>query len=248
VRSGAQDQTSHKWLVAATRRAPGDLRESSVEGRSWQNAAISPIGKVGVHETAGSRPVFVDPSGRRGRTVRRLTWAVGTLVGLYAVLVVVALVMPVGLNRLAVPGLGPLLPGPVAAPAQGDEGSDGNPQAAGDAPSAGAPTGRAAQESSTPGSRSGAASTHGTPSSSATRPRASPSATTAPPDPTTRPPRPTGPPSPTTGPTPTAQPSPSATDAPGSSDDAPGRTGVKPTKAPTAPKPTHAPNPRPTKG
>ena len=76
----------------------------------------------------GSRAVFVDPSGRRGRTVRRVTWTLGALVGAYAVLVVVALVVPVGMNRLTLPGLGPLLPGPVA-PAFADQPADPVPPA-----------------------------------------------------------------------------------------------------------------------
>ncbi|MET0788482.1 MAG: hypothetical protein ABWY33_04495 [Cellulomonas sp.] len=75
-----------------------------------------------------SQPVFVDPSGRRGRTVQRVTWTLGALVGAYAVLVLVALVVPVGMNRLTLPGLGPLLPGPVA-PVFADEAGDPVPPA-----------------------------------------------------------------------------------------------------------------------
>ena len=70
-------------------------------------------------------PIFVDPSGRRGRIVRRTSWVLGGLAGAYVVLVLLALIVPAGLGRMTVPGLGPLLPGP-AAPLLSD--SAGSPQ------------------------------------------------------------------------------------------------------------------------
>lgn len=70
-------------------------------------------------------PIFVDPSGRRGRITRRTSWVLGGLAGAYVVLVLLALIVPAGLGRMTVPGLGPLLPGP-AAPSLSD--SAGSPQ------------------------------------------------------------------------------------------------------------------------
>lgn len=63
---------------------------------------------------APPRAVFVDLSGRRGRVVRRICWLFGGLAGAYVTLVLIALVVPAGLGRLTVPGLGPVLPGPAA--------------------------------------------------------------------------------------------------------------------------------------
>ena len=170
--------------------------------------------------------VFVDPSGRRGRTVRRVTWTLGLLVGLYSLLVVVALVLPVGMTRLAVPGLGPLLPGPVA-PALAGPGSGGEPLAPLTTPSAvpsasatGTPTERAA----------------GTSSASSAQPAPPPTTATA---------------APAAEQAPVATPSPSV--APGRSAEAPGQAADNPGNGSTAkpePASTHAavPNPRPTKG
>ena len=62
------------------------------------------------------RAVFVDPTGRRSRVVARTCWVLGALGVAYVALVVVSLLLPPGLGRLAVPGLGPVLPGPAAAP------------------------------------------------------------------------------------------------------------------------------------
>lgn len=62
------------------------------------------------------RAVFVDPTGRRGRVVARTCWALGTLCVAYVALVLVSLLLPPGLSRLTVPGLGAVLPGPAAAP------------------------------------------------------------------------------------------------------------------------------------
>ncbi len=62
------------------------------------------------------RAVFVDPTGRRGRVVARTCWALGSLGVAYVALVLVSLLLPPGLSRLTVPGLGAVLPGPAAAP------------------------------------------------------------------------------------------------------------------------------------
>ena len=113
------------------RRPPGprdwtaDQHVSSDPDPDWQNCAVSDERRGVSSQPGATSAVFVDPSGRRGRTVRRVTWTLGALVAAYAVLVVVALVVPVGMNRLDVPGLGPLLPGPIAPaladPADGDD-------------------------------------------------------------------------------------------------------------------------------
>lgn len=55
--------------------------------------------------------VFVDPSGRRGRAVGRAFGLLSCLASAYVVLVLVSLVVPAGLSRLTVPGLGPVVPG-----------------------------------------------------------------------------------------------------------------------------------------
>ena len=73
-------------------------------------------------------PVFVDPSGRRGRRVRRACWLLGSLAVAYVVAVLLALVVPAGLTRLVVPGLGAVLPGP-AAPELRDAGGSPAPAA-----------------------------------------------------------------------------------------------------------------------
>lgn len=166
------------------------------------------------------RAVFVDPSGRRGRTVRRVMWTLGLLVGLYCALVVLALVLPVGMSRLAVPGLGPLLPGPVA-PALADPGADGAPLAPLTTPS----------------------STPSPTSTAAPAPRVSPTRATAPA--ATAAPTAAAVPVPVATPTPSTEPGRSA-EAPGQSADAPGN---DPTAKPV-PASTHAtvPTPRPTKG
>lgn len=77
--------------------------------------------------TAGNAPgpVFVDGSGRRSRLVRRTCWGLGSLATVYVVAVLLALVVPAGLTRLHVPGLGAILPGPAA---------PGRPQSGGSAP------------------------------------------------------------------------------------------------------------------
>ncbi|MGB8651874.1 MAG: hypothetical protein WCD35_14560, partial [Mycobacteriales bacterium] len=59
-------------------------------------------------------PVFVDASGRRASWFARTCWALGAVMAGYLLLVVVSLVAPPGVTRLAVPGLGRLLPGPGA--------------------------------------------------------------------------------------------------------------------------------------
>jgi hypothetical protein len=69
-----------------------------------------------------TRPVFVDPSGRRHRRVVRTAWLLAGLGAAYVGLVVVSLLLPPSLSRLTVPGLGPVLPGPAAAPLGRDEG------------------------------------------------------------------------------------------------------------------------------
>ena len=56
-------------------------------------------------------PVFVDSSGRRGRWLHRLFVALGLLMSAYVAVVFLALIGPSSLSRLAVPGLGPVLPG-----------------------------------------------------------------------------------------------------------------------------------------
>lgn len=74
-------------------------------------------------EGAGeARAVFVDPSGRRSRMVARTCWVLGTLGVAYIGLVLVSLLLPPGLSRLTVPGLGAVLPGPAAAPLGAVEG------------------------------------------------------------------------------------------------------------------------------
>jgi len=60
---------------------------------------------------AAAGPVFVDSSGRRGRRVRALFWTLGALMAAYVATVVLSLVGAPGLSRLAVPGVGPVLPG-----------------------------------------------------------------------------------------------------------------------------------------
>jgi len=77
-------------------------------------------------EATQQRAIFVDPSGRRGRVVRRTSWLFGCLASTYVVLVLASLVVPAGLGRVTVPGLGPLLPGP-AAPSLRDAGGAAQP-------------------------------------------------------------------------------------------------------------------------
>jgi hypothetical protein len=79
-------------------------------------------------EATEQRAIFVDPSGRRGRVVRRTSWLFGCLASAYVVLVLASLIVPAGLGRLTVPGLGPLLPGP-AAPLLRDAGGAAQPPA-----------------------------------------------------------------------------------------------------------------------
>ncbi len=55
-------------------------------------------------------PVFVDPTGRRERWVRAAAWTVGGLVVSYLALLVVSLVGPPGVLKLALPGVGPIFP------------------------------------------------------------------------------------------------------------------------------------------
>jgi hypothetical protein len=75
-----------------------------------------------------TRPVFVDPSGRRHRRVVRTAWLLAGLGAAYVALVVVSLLLPPSLSRLTVPGLGPVLPGPAAAPLGRDEGEQERPE------------------------------------------------------------------------------------------------------------------------
>ena len=72
-------------------------------------------------------PVFVDPSGRRHRVVVRAAWVLAGLGAAYIGLVVVSLLLPPSVSRLSVPGLGPVLPGPAAAPLAAAEGEDDGP-------------------------------------------------------------------------------------------------------------------------
>ncbi|WP_028048182.1 hypothetical protein [Cellulomonas sp. URHD0024] len=183
-------------------------------------------------QSGASRAVFVDPSGRRGRTVRRIMWTLGALAAAYAVLVVAALVIPVGMNRLAVPGLGPLLPGPAApalgGPAGGDEGSL--------VPASPPPTVTPSPSASVP-ARAPAGTARTVVGTPAPPPPAIPAADAA-----------TAP-----APTPVQASTPgSSAAAPGSSGTAPGQSGHRPGNAPTAkpePASTHAatPTPRPNK-
>ena len=64
-----------------------------------QRAATPPAG-----------PVFLDPTGRRGRRVRVTCYALGALIAPYLVLVVLSLALPAGMLHLDVPGLGPVAP------------------------------------------------------------------------------------------------------------------------------------------
>lgn len=73
-------------------------------------------------------PVFVDPSGRRHRRVVRGAWLLAGLGAAYIGLVVVSLLLPPSVSRLSVPGLGPVLPGPAAAPLAAAEGEDDGPE------------------------------------------------------------------------------------------------------------------------
>ena len=73
------------------------------------------------------RAVFVDPSGRRHRLVARACWALGALVAAYVALVLASLVASPALGRLEVPGLGPVLPGPAAAPLGAAQGRSEQP-------------------------------------------------------------------------------------------------------------------------
>jgi hypothetical protein len=73
------------------------------------------------------RAVFVDPTGRRHRLVARTAWVLAGLGVAYVALVVLSLLLPPSLSRLAVPGLGPVLPGPAAAPLAQAEGEDDGP-------------------------------------------------------------------------------------------------------------------------
>ncbi|MDM7832491.1 hypothetical protein [Cellulomonas edaphi] len=206
-------------------------------------------------ESGSSRPVFVDPSGRRGRTVRRIMWAAGGLCGLYAVLVVVALLLPVGLNRLVIPGLGPLLPGPVA-PALADAGPDSRSPSSLLTPS-GAPSTRSASDDEDASGGGAApqartiATTDRTTAEATARPRATASARP------TRSASPTAPATATPSPAATTTPSPSGTPSatpsarPGASGTAPGHSGDRGGGKPTAkpqPAATKTPHPHPTKG
>lgn len=69
------------------------------------------------------RAVFVDPSGRRGRIVSRICWALGSLGTGYVALVLVALVVPAGSVPLTLPGLGPVVTGPGAPALRNIEGT-----------------------------------------------------------------------------------------------------------------------------
>jgi hypothetical protein len=55
--------------------------------------------------------VFVDLSGRRGRLVGRVFWLLSCLASAYVVLVLLSLIVPAGLSRLAIPGIGTVVPG-----------------------------------------------------------------------------------------------------------------------------------------
>jgi hypothetical protein len=76
---------------------------------------------------AAARSIFVDASGRRGRLLVRVFWVLGAVLAAYVGVVLLALVGPPGLSRLAIPGLGPVLPGPGAAPLRATTGGHGSP-------------------------------------------------------------------------------------------------------------------------
>lgn len=169
--------------------------------------------------------VFVDPTGRRHRRVRRLTWTLALAAAGYVAITLASLVLPVRLDALSLPGLGRLLPGP-AAPLLVDGAGVAQPPAnlltATPTPTAG------------PGAPAGSSATNGGTGGGAVAP--SP-ATTPSGTPTT------GSPSPTTtstpSPTPTSTPSPTpTTTAPGNSGNAPGDPSPRPTHSPT-----HTPSP-----
>ncbi|MEX2288898.1 MAG: hypothetical protein WD794_01050 [Mycobacteriales bacterium] len=90
--------------------------------------AATMVGMAARHARVRTEPVFVDSSGRRSRLVARTCWALGALGVAYVGLIVVSLLLPPGLSRLAVPGLGPVLPGPAAAPLGAAEGEPGGPE------------------------------------------------------------------------------------------------------------------------
>lgn len=78
----------------------------------------------------GSTAVFVDASGRRWRRVRWLGVALAGLLVAYLLLLVAALVGPPALSRIAVPGLGPVLPGPAAGSLGDGRGGSATPREA----------------------------------------------------------------------------------------------------------------------
>lgn len=74
-----------------------------------------------------ARAVFVDPTGRRHRRVVRSAWGLAGLGAASVAVVVVSLLLPPSVSRLSVPGLGPVLPGPAAAPLGKAEGEAAGP-------------------------------------------------------------------------------------------------------------------------
>lgn len=110
-----------------------------------------------------ARHVFVDASGRRQRRLRALGWGAAVLLTAYLVLLGAALVGPPGLARLAVPGLGSVLPetGAAVLGTEDDEESledalsqlpvpTGRPQRATPEPATTTPPGRGATPARTP--------------------------------------------------------------------------------------------------
>lgn len=175
-----------------------------------------------MQQAGEARAVFVDPTGRRGRLVSRTCWAVGALLSLYVALVVVSLLLPPSLSRLAIPGLGPVLPGPAAAPLIGGGGAPQRPDVLLASPSA--------RPSAMPAR------------TAAPFPVARPTVTTAPGAPSD--------PAPTSAPSPSAAPAP-ATRAPGRPSTAPspqsGSQPSRPAAAPSEPpgQAERSPRPRP---
>jgi hypothetical protein len=184
-----------------------------------------------------SSPVFVDPSGRRQRVLRRLGWVLATLIALYLAVMVVSLVASPSLLRLSLPGLGTLFPGSDAPRLSDGESHLRSPGQALSAtsprlPARSGPGGGGAAPGASP-SATGVGHLKNTPTAGPT-PRPSPSVSRTP--------------SPTPSPTVTPSPTPQVTTPP------PKRHG-KPTAHPTPhgtgkptakPTHTHTPNPRKT--
>jgi hypothetical protein len=172
-------------------------------------------------------PIFVDSTGRRGRLVRRICWALGLVMAAYVAVVILALVGPPGLSQLAIPGLGPVLPGSGAPDLRTPTGQHGAPASVLSPRPSVSPRPRTSTATAAPGSTTTRAS--GAPTASpVSSPPASGHPTPAPTGPASSPP--TGAP---TSPVPRASPTP------------PGQTSPHPT-----PRSTHArvasPQPSPT--